>query len=113
DVVFQSDEHAKAWFIRVTINSSKNLLTSAWFRKTIRLEDEYITTVEMESEVYHYVLALPTKFRTVIHLYYYEDYSTKEMAQLLKVKESTIRSWLHRARTQLKEMMKGDEGFEF
>ncbi len=113
NINFESDEHIKAWLIRVTINLSKNLLTSAWFKRTTVLEDNIITTIKEESEVYKYVLDLPTKYRTVIHLFYYEDMTTANISEVLNVKESTVRSQLHRARNMLKEIIEGDECFEF
>ena len=113
NINFESDEHIKAWLIRVTINLSKNLLTSAWFKRTTALEDDIVITLKEESEVYKYELDLPTKYRTVIHLFYYEDMTTANIAEILNIKESTVRSQLHRARNMLKEKMKGDEYFEF
>ena len=106
---FIDENHEKAWFIRVTINCSKNLLTSAWFRKTTALEDNVTIDIKENSEVYKYVLQLPKKYRTVIHLFYYEDMSTFEISKALEVKESTIRSQLHRARNLLKDTVKGVE----
>lgn len=103
DVSFESEEHIKAWLIKVTINLSKNLLTSAWFRKTTSLEDELVVTMKEESEVYKFVLDLPSKYRTVIHLFYYEDMTTANIAEALNIKESTVRSQLHRARNMLRE----------
>lgn len=113
DVDFESEEHIKAWLIKVTINLSKNLLTSAWFRKTTALDNDIVVTIKEESEVYKFVLDLPSKYRTVIHLFYYEDMTTANIAQVLNIKEATVRSQLHRARNMLKENMKGDECFEF
>lgn len=113
NVNFESEEHIKAWLIRTTINLSKNLLTSAWFKRTTALEDDIVVTLREDSEVYKYVLDLPTKYRTVIHLFYYEDMSTASISDILNIKESTVRSQLHRARNMLKEKMKGDECFEF
>lgn len=84
---FESEEHIKAWLIRVTINSSKNLLSSAWFKKTTTLEDDIAVTLKEESEVYRFVLDLPTKYRTVIHLFYYEDMTTASIAEVLNTKE--------------------------
>ncbi len=113
NVNFESDDHIKAWLIRVTINLSKNLLTSAWFKRTTTLEEDIVVTLKEDSEVYKYVLDLPNKYRTVIHLFYYEDMSTASISEVLNIKESTVRSQLHRARNILKEKMKGDECLEF
>ena len=61
-----------------------------------------------DSTVYDAVLKLPEKYRTAIHLYYYEDYSVKEIASLMRTTESTVKSWLHRARGMLKETLGGE-----
>lgn len=113
DANFESEEHIKAWLIKVTINLSKNLLTSAWFKRTTALEEDIVVTLREDSEVYKYVLDLPTKYRTVIHLFYYEDMTTASISEILNIKESTVRSQLHRARNMLKGKIKGDECFEF
>ncbi len=109
--VFQSAEHQKAWLIKVTLNCSKTLLGSA-FRRHSAPEDamgELSSEDETpDSTVYDAVLKLPEKYRTAIHLYYYEDYSVKEIATVMRATESTVKSWLHRARGMLKEMLGGD-----
>ena len=98
NINFESQEHIKPWLIRITINLSKNLLTSAWFKRTTTLEEDIVITLKEESEVYKYVLDLPTKYRTVIHLFYFEDMTTANIAEILSIKESTVRSQLHRGR---------------
>ena len=109
--VFQSAEHQKAWLIKVTVNCSKTLLGSAFRRHSVpedalgELASEDETT---DSTVYDAVLKLPEKYRTAIHLYYYEDYSVREIATVMRTTESTVKSWLHRARGMLKEMLGGD-----
>lgn len=110
DKNFENEEHIKAWLIRVTINSSKSLFSSSWFKKTVPLEDTVpVEMPEDESEVYGAVLKLPQKYRAVIHLFYYEDYSTAQIAKALNTKETTVRSQLSRARDMLKNLLKGDE----
>ncbi|PKM62563.1 MAG: RNA polymerase subunit sigma-24 [Firmicutes bacterium HGW-Firmicutes-21] len=99
---FESEEHEKAWFIRVTINRTKSLLTSSWFRKTTVLDDRLSVNPAQKSDVYYAVMALPKDMRTVIHLYYYEDYSIREIAKLLFRSESYVKSILMRARKKLK-----------
>lgn len=106
---FNNEEHKKAWLIKTTINSSKTLLSSAWFRKTVALEDNIIEELNEKSEVYYAVLDLPRKYRTVVHLFYYEDMSISEISTLLNTKESTIKSQLHRARNKLKETLNKEE----
>ena len=61
-----------------------------------------------DSTVYDAVMKLPEKYRTAIHLYYYEEYSVKEIAAAMRTTESTVKSWLHRARGLLKEELGGE-----
>lgn len=104
---FESDEHEKAWLIRVTINKCKNHLNSSWIKRKVPLDEELSYLKEEDSEVLEYVLALPQKYRTVIHLYYYENYSINEIATLLKKKPATIGTWLARGRNLLKSSLIG------
>ncbi len=110
----QSEEHMKAWLIRVTINICKNKLKSFVYRKMDAYEDgahsPYIDN-NASFEVISAVTSLPTKYREVVHLFYYEGYQTKEIAHLLKKRESTVRSLLARAREMLKNKLKGDYDF--
>jgi RNA polymerase sigma-70 factor (ECF subfamily) len=106
--VFRETEHAKAWMLRTTIHCSITLLTSAWRRKTVP-EQEGKSAPENDDEVYRVVLELPVKYRTAVHLYYYEDYDVSEIAQLMHAQSSTVKSWLFRARAQLREEFKGEE----
>ena len=99
---FESEEHEKAWFIRVTINRTKSLLTSSWFRKTTELHDTLSVEMTEKSEVYYAVMSLPKDMRTVIHLYYYEDYKINEISSLLNRSEAYVKSILMRARKKLK-----------
>ena len=93
---FASEEHLKAWLLRVTINCSKKFFMSSWYRKTEELV------------VYYAVLKLPLKYRTVIHLFYYEQYSVAQIAQYLKRNESTVKSQLKRGREMLKGVLRDD-----
>lgn len=104
---FESDEHIKAWLIRVTINCSHSFFTASWFKKTVPLEDELVFEMEEKSDVYYAVLELPVKYRTVIHLFYYEDMSIAEISRTLRIKETTIKSQLSRGREMLRQKLKG------
>lgn len=104
---FQSDEHIKAWLIRVTINCSRSIFRSSWFRTSVPLEEEISFDVPEKSEVYFAVQELPPKYRTVIHLFYYEELSIKELSQCLHLKENTVKSLLRRGREMLREKLKG------
>ena len=105
---FESEEHIKAWLIKVTINCSKSVFASTWFKKTVPLSEELTFTDTHAGDVYMTVSKLPQKYRTVIHLFYYEDMPIKQIAQVLKVSENTVKSQLHRAREMLKSMLGED-----
>lgn len=101
---FESDAHAKYWLIRVALNLCKNVFRAPW-RKHLPLEELSETPVfdtPAQSELYSQVMALPEKYRTVLYLFYYEDYSTKEIAQLLGITETAVTTRLSRARQALK-----------
>lgn len=105
---FDSLSHEKAWLLRVAINISKNHLASAWFRKRADLEEDIPALEPEEKEVLESVLKLPIKYRTVIHLYYYEGYSLAEIAELLRTPLSTVTTQLSRARKKLALLLKED-----
>lgn len=100
---FDCQEHRKAWLFRVVINQSKNLFASAWFRHRTALAEELTFSQDDYREIYFAVQSLPEKYRTVIHLYYYEGYSIKEIGELLGKKENTVKSLLKRGREQLRK----------
>ncbi|MCI8497332.1 MAG: sigma-70 family RNA polymerase sigma factor [Clostridiales bacterium] len=103
---FESEEHRRAWLIRVTINCSKKWLCSAWIRRTVPLEESLTFPDGQERDVYFSVLELPAQYRTVIHLHYYERLSIEEMASVLSISESAVKSRLFRARNLLRETLK-------
>ena len=106
---FENEEHKKAWLIKVTINSCKKLWLSSWKRKIIPLNEEIKFEMEEDIGLYNEIKKLPKKYRTVIHLFYYEQYSIKEISVILVQKESTIRTWLTRARKLLKNQIKEED----
>jgi RNA polymerase sigma-70 factor (ECF subfamily) len=113
DKPFENEEHIKAWLIRVTINCCNKLRSTAWFRRTVALEDNHFTEHDQEkTEIYDAVLELPPKYRTVIHLFYYEDMSAAEISKTLGIKIPTINSQLNRGRNILRKKLKGDYDFE-
>ena len=108
---FDSAEHQKAWLIKVAINCSKTLLSSAFRRHSVpadALGELASDAQETDTTVYDAVMRLPEKYRTAIHLFYYESYSVREIAQMMRTTESTVKSWLHRARGLLKDALGGD-----
>ncbi len=113
DKQFESEEHVKAWLIRVTINCTNSLFTSSFYKNTAPLTDEIKFEMKEKSDVYYAVANLPLRYRTVIHLFYYEDMSIKDIANIMKTKESTIKSQLHRGRALLEKSLKGSDDYEF
>lgn len=104
-----SDEHRKAWLIRCTLNCTNTLLSARW-RTHLPLEEVVTQAMEPEDrEVYQAVLALPRKYRTALHLHYYEGYSVAEIAALTGAREGTVKSWLSRGRERLAAQLKGDD----
>lgn len=109
---FENDNHVRYWLIRVTVNSCKDLLKSSWKSKNVFLEEvEVPITFEHpdQEDLYKAVMGLPEKYRTVLYLYYYEEYTIKEIAKLLKMNVSSVTTRLSRARNQLKEVWKDEE----
>ena len=105
---FESEEHETAWLIRVTVNLCKNRIRSIWWRKTEPLLETYKTQSSEETNIMQIILSLPIKYRTVIYLFYYEGYSTKEIADITNQQESAIRQQLTRARRKLKDFLEGE-----
>ncbi len=110
DTPFESDEHEKAWLIRVASNRCKDTIKSFW-RSKVDLTDEMEVRWEdpEEKEILQVVLSLPQKYKDVVYLHYYEGYSVPEMAQILERNENTIYSHLHRAREIMRKMLGGNE----
>lgn len=110
---FESDGHEKAWLLTVAANLSKNKLQYLRLRQTDELDE---TLAAQEREDLHYVWEavrqLPDNYREVIHLFYQEGYSTREISAILRRKESTVRSDLKRGRDKLREILKEDCDFE-
>ncbi len=106
---FESAEHQRAWLLRVTANCAKKHHSSAWNRHTVPLEDKYVYSDPEASELDAALEALPPKYRAVIHLFYYEGCSAAEMARMLNVRESTLRTQLTRARRLLAQQLKGED----
>lgn len=106
---FETQEHEKAWLLHVAANLSKNRLRYNRLRRADPLEETLIAQERPDlAFVWEAVSALPVRWREVLHLYYQEEYSTAEIAQILSRKESTVRSDLRRARIRLKEVLQDD-----
>lgn len=110
-------EHVKAWLIRVTINCSKSHFSNFWNRNVDgipeenQIGEESVALDELingEHPVTTAVHKLPEKYRIVVHLFYFEDFSVQQIARVLKQSENTVKSQLHRARKLLKELLEGE-----
>ena len=111
---FANDSHEKAWLITVASNLSKNKILYLKRRQSDELSEELVADKDKEdlSYVWEAVKALPDKYREVVHLFYQEGYSTKEIAEILSRNESTVRSDLKRGRDKLKKILKEAYDFE-
>lgn len=111
---FESREHEKAWFIRVTINACKDLLKSFFRSRTVPLEELAELPADMSEdkrEVMEAVLSLPDKYKEAVYLHYYEDYTAPEIGRILGKNVNTVYTLLNRARQMLREKL-GGEGDE-
>ena len=106
---FQDEEHRKAWLIRVTVNCAKSLRGSFWNRRTEGLNENLVFDSVRDYDLYYELMRLKPQEREVIHLFYYEDMTSKEIAQALGVTEAAVRTRLTRARKALKAFMKEED----
>lgn len=113
---FESDEHERAWFIRVAVNCSKSMLSSAWMKRNRPLEEcgEWEAPPvlgEQESGLYEMLSLLPPKYRIVLYLRYYEEYQVGEIARLLHITPNLVSARLKRAKAMMKKnLLKEREG---
>lgn len=98
----------RSWLATVTVNTCRDLMRSTWRRKTEPLEETIPFSAPEESDLFDAVMELPDKYRIVTHLHYYEGYTSLEIAEMLKIKPSTVSMRLHRARTMLRSALKED-----
>ncbi|MCH5268532.1 MAG: sigma-70 family RNA polymerase sigma factor [Lachnospiraceae bacterium] len=114
-----NEEHLKAWLLKATNDCCKDYWKSAWCRKVT--VDHQLVQEERESygaETTGYLTEcmqqLPYKYRMILHLFYYEEYSIREIAKMLHMKENTVSSRLSRGREKLKQIFqKGGKEYEF
>ena len=99
------DVHIKNWLIRVTINKCKNFSKSLWQNKTESLDLSRENPEATSDSIPELVYSLPQKYRNIVYLYYYEEYTVPEIAEILGENKNTINSRLQRARKKLKEIL--------
>ena len=106
---FRSEEHEKAWLIRVAVNYCKDVMKSSRRKNEICLESgeplENGIVPEEYAEVYETMMELPGEYRVILYLYYYEGYLLKEIAEMLKINDSTLRSRFAKAKELMKEYL--------
>ena len=111
---FESPEHEKAWFIRVTINACKDLIKSFFRSRTVSLDEIAEQSSEMptdDREVLEAVLSLPPKYKDVVYLHYYEGYTAPQISRILGKNVNTIYTLINRSRQLLRDKLGGD-GYE-
>lgn len=106
---FQDEEHIRKWLIRVTVNECNSLWSSFWRKNVDYMEEAAVEpefSTDENQDLYEAVKNLPPKCRIVVHLFYYEEYSSKEIAEILHMREATVRTRLVRARKLLRQQLK-------
>ena len=110
---FQSLEHERAWFIRVTLNACRDLLKSFFRSRTVPLDElEQMMPAALSPEhreVWQAVLALPEAYRDAVYLHYYEGYTAPEIGRLLGKNVNTVYTLLNRSRGMLREALGGED----
>lgn len=107
---FDSDEHIKAWLIRVAINSCNNHFRSKKHISASPIPDDLPSDEEHElDEIIVEVMKLPEKYRIPVHLFYYEEYSVSEIAKILELPEATVKTRLKRGRDKLKKTLRKED----
>ncbi|MBR6770201.1 MAG: sigma-70 family RNA polymerase sigma factor [Lachnospiraceae bacterium] len=108
----ENSEHEKAWLIRVVINICRDMQKSSWFSRTVGFDsvsekemENFILPYQAEDETLWHVMELPSAYRNPLYLFYYEDYSIKEIAVILELEESTVKTRLRRGREMIKERL--------
>lgn len=109
--LFLTEEHLKAWLIRVTINKSKNYVKSSWFSKRNEMPENLSYMPKEYNEVLEAVFQLKEKYRLPIHLFYYEGYSIQEIAEIMKIPSATVGTRLKRGREKLRILLGSEDGF--
>jgi RNA polymerase sigma-70 factor (ECF subfamily) len=114
--LFSDDERRKAWLIVTTLNCAKQLVANSWNRKVVPLHEEasegsadddfHFRTAEQDA-VFTALQELPHKYRTVLHLFYFEDMSIAQISSVLGVEAGTVKVQLSRGRAQMRDKLKG------
>jgi RNA polymerase sigma-70 factor (ECF subfamily) len=120
--LFESGERCKAWLITTTLNCAKQLTTSSWRRKVVPLygqgadgqgvdgqtDERFRFRTDEQDAVFAALQELPSKYRTVLHLFYFEDMSVAQIGAALDIEVGTVKVQLSRGRAQMRERLKGE-----
>lgn len=103
-----STESIKKWLIKVTINECKTLFLSSWYKRIVPLtsKEENIGKIDNNNDILDSIMELPKKYRIVIYLYYYENYKIKDIVDMLRMNENTVKTQLKRAKSMLRDILK-------
>lgn len=102
---YTEDAQARAWLIRVAINRCRDLLRSRRYRQYEELSEEIPAVSPEEQRLLSVIGQLKPKLRCVMYMYYYEEYTVKEIAALLKITQTAVTSRLMRGRAELKALL--------
>lgn len=107
---FESEEHRKAWLIRVATNISKNMMIFRIRKETVNIEDvKNIGICENDYETFELIMSLPSKYKVVMALFYIEGYKSKEISEIIGIKEEAVRKRLQKGRELLKKLFETEE----
>lgn len=108
---FESDEHEKAWLIKVATNISKNAVLLRKRRKTVDIDELNSIGIEDEdTEIFESIMALPVKYKIVMTLHYIEGYSSKEISEIISISPEAVRKRLQKGRELLRKEIEGCNG---
>lgn len=108
-------EHLKAWLLRTAVNCAKSSKTSAYARSCVPLDDiaeQGVTDTTTDKTLFESVMSLPPKYSAVIYLFYYEDLKISEIAKILDITQSAVKSRLVRGRNALKEIIEKEQNYD-
>ena len=107
DTYFENDKHAKAWLIKVTANMCRNMLKNPWKKliQPIEAAENMPAESKRKSGLVDIIMKMKSKNRIVLYMHYFEGYTTREIAEILGIKENAVTSQLYRGRKQLKDLL--------
>ena len=104
--VFRGECSEKTWLMQIAVNTCRDVKRSAWFR---HLPEPSVQPAESAVELTMEIMRLPRKFREIILLYFYQQMTTREIAEILRIPQSTVATRLKKAREKLRVSLEGGE----